>query len=87
MLIHYKTAIQNRTVLKLIIGVTPVFELLHFIRYQHFDSFPQLFFKESGVKTHTCEYLFDIIEHLHFKNLVLNYNRLPQSNDESKKTV
>jgi hypothetical protein len=64
---NHKTAIQNRTVLKLVIGITPVFELLHFIRYQHFDSFPQLFFKESGVKTHPSEYLFDIIEHLHFK--------------------
>jgi hypothetical protein len=87
MLSDYKTAIQNRTVLKLVIGITPVSELLHLIRYQHFDSFPQLFLKETGVKTHPCEYLFDIIEHLHFKNLVLNYYRLPQFNDESNKTV
>jgi len=67
MLSHYETAIQNRTVLKLIVGIAPIFELLYFIRYQHFDSFPQLFFKEASVKTHASEYLFDIIEHLHFK--------------------
>jgi hypothetical protein len=87
MLGDYKTAIQNRTVLKLIIGITPVFELLHLIGYQHFDSLPQLFFKEAGVKTHTREYFLDIIKHLHFKKFGSNYNRLPQFNDESNKTV
>jgi hypothetical protein len=87
MLSHYETAIQNRTVLKLIIGIAPVFELLHFISHQYFDGFPQLFFKEAGVKTHASENFLDIIEHLHFKKFGLNYNRLPQFNDESSKTV
>ncbi len=72
MLSDYKTAIQNRTVLRLVIGVAPISELLYLIGYQNFDSFPQLFLKETGVKTHSREDFFDIIEHLHFKNLVLN---------------
>jgi hypothetical protein len=87
MLSTYKTAIQNRTILKRIIGITPIFELLHLIGYQDFDSFPQLFLKETSVKAHPREDLFDIIEHLHFKKFSLNCNRLLQFNDESNKTV
>ena len=42
-------------------GITPVSEFPYFFRYQHADSFPQLFLKESCVKTHFGEYSFDII--------------------------
>ena len=57
-----------------IVGVAPISELQYFLRYQHFDSFSQLLFKEASVKTHSREYLFDIIEHfgLNFKSTLRN---------------
>jgi hypothetical protein len=64
-----EAAIQHRSILIPIIGIAPISELLYFLSDQHFDRFPQLLFKEPGVKTHTREYLFDIIEHFHFQNL------------------
>jgi len=54
-------------VFPLIVGVTPTLEFLYFLSYQHFDSFPQLFFEEPGVKTHTCEYLLYVTKHFHVK--------------------
>jgi hypothetical protein len=48
-----------------IIGIAPISELLQLFCYQHFDSLAQLFFEESGIKTHPAKDGFKIIEHSH----------------------
>ena len=45
------------------IGITPASEFFYFICDQHFDRLPQLFLKETCVKAHTGEHIFDIIKH------------------------
>jgi hypothetical protein len=59
----HKTPVKNRFMLLPEAGVAPPSEFVHFFRYQHPDSFPQLLFKESGVKTHLCEHSFDVVQH------------------------
>jgi hypothetical protein len=60
---EHKTTVQNRLMLLPKAGITPSFEFVDLFRYQHSDSFSQLFFKETRVKTHFCEHSFDIIQH------------------------
>lgn len=45
------------------IGVTPLLELLHFLRDQQLDRFSQLLFKQSGVKANPGEDCLHVIQH------------------------
>jgi len=64
------------------IGVAPISQFLNFLRNQQFDCLPQLFLKEPGVKTHTGEHCFGVIEHV--SNKLSTYGkRDPRYNDES----
>lgn len=59
----HKTAVQDRLMLLRKAGITPSLEFVDLFGDQHPDRLPQLFFEESGVKTHFGEHSFDIIEH------------------------
>lgn len=63
----YKTAIEDRFVLSRKIGITPIFELLYFVCYQHFDSLAQLFLKKPRIETHPGKDVFYVTKHLHSK--------------------
>jgi len=66
----YKTTIQNRLMFPRKIGVTPIFEFLYLLGYQHFDGLAQFLFKEPRIKTHPCENVLCITKHLHNKKMV-----------------
>lgn len=45
------------------VGVTPLLELLHFLRDQYLDRFSQLLFKQSGVEANPGKNCLHIIQH------------------------
>jgi len=60
---EHKTTVQNCLVLLGKAGITPPLKFVDLFSDQHSDGFPQLFFKEPGVKTHFGEHSLDVIEH------------------------
>jgi hypothetical protein len=60
---NHKASVEDGFVFIPKSGVTPAFEFINFIGYQHLHSLPQLFLKQKCIKAHLCENGLYIIQH------------------------